>query len=125
MQANSDAFQMSSTAAKGKMASSPAPNGRPDRPGRLQQPDNDDEDDDDAFSGSHSSSEDVSEDEEGDELTPALDAAILQTLRKIRSGKGVYEKEDVMAEALREAEDRAKGMRALQRTGKTAKIKVS
>ena len=107
-----------------------APNGGPQsrsaRTARSGQYDDDDDDADDlAERYPSSSSEDVTEDEEGDELTPALDAAILQTLRKIRSGKGVYEKEDVMAEALRGAEERAKEMMGLHRTGKSAKSKVS
>lgn len=39
---------------------------------------------------------DEGEDEYGEELTPAMDAAILRTLRMIRSGKGVYEGERVI-----------------------------
>jgi hypothetical protein len=39
---------------------------------------------------------DEEEDEYGEELTPAMDAAILRTLRLIRSGKGVYEGEKVI-----------------------------
>ena len=54
-----------------------------------------------------SSSEDVTEDEHGFELTPALDAAILRTLGKIKRREGVYGSEDVLKEALREAETRA------------------
>lgn len=52
------------------------------------------------------SSEDVTEDEDGVDLTPALDAAILRTLAKIRNKKGVYEGEDVLADELKEAEDK-------------------
>ena len=79
--------------------------------------------DDDAETIVSISSEDVTEDEEGDELTPALDAAILQTLRKIKSGQGVYGKEQVLAEALKNAEIRA-GAFASSRTQADAKQKV-
>lgn len=70
--------------------------------------------DDDDYS---SSSEDVSEDEFGEELTPALDAAILQTLGKIKRKEGVYSGENVLQEALKEAEKKAGslGVKTLQR----------
>ncbi|ORX37669.1 hypothetical protein BD324DRAFT_622820 [Kockovaella imperatae] len=81
------------------------------------------DDSEDSGEESASSSEDVTEDEEGDELTPAMDAAILQTLKKIRSGRGVYEQEDVMAEALREAEERVKSLGGLEKMKREAKSK--
>lgn len=40
------------------------------------------------------------------DLTPALDAAILRTLAKIRNKRGVYEGEDVLADELKEAEEK-------------------
>lgn len=43
-----------------------------------------------------SDSEDVTEDEDGVELTPALDAAILRTLGMIRRKEGVYGNEQVL-----------------------------
>jgi hypothetical protein len=46
-------------------------------------------------SGSEDES-DEEEDEYGEELTPAMDAAILRTLRMIRSGEGVYGSEKVI-----------------------------
>lgn len=61
----------------------------------------------DSDSGSETdSSEDVTEDEDGVDLTPALDAAILRTLAKIRNKKGVYEGEEVLANELKEAEEK-------------------
>ncbi|WWD04222.1 hypothetical protein V865_002290 [Kwoniella europaea PYCC6329] len=74
----------------------------------------------DPLSGSESESEsdysssDVTEDEDGDELTPALDAAILRTLSKIKRKEGVYGKEDVLQEELKKAQERAeaKGIKA-------------
>lgn len=64
-----------------------------------------------------SSSEDVTEDEFGEELTPALDAAILQTLGRIKRKEGVYGTENVLQEALKEAERRAGslGVQSLKR----------
>lgn len=62
------------------------------------------EDDDDAASDSSS---DVTEDEEGTDLTPALDAAILRTLGKIRRGEGVYEGENVLETELEQAKAEA------------------
>ena len=53
------------------------------------------------------SSSDVTEDEHGFELTPALDAAILRTLGKIRRREGVYGSENVLQEALAEAQVQA------------------
>ena len=53
--------------------------------------DHDDDDDDDETDES-----DEEEDEYGEELTPAMDAAILRTLRMIRSGEGVYGDEKVI-----------------------------
>ena len=50
-----------------------------------------DQDDDDETDES-----DEEEDEYGEELTPAMDAAILRTLRMIRSGEGVYGDEKVI-----------------------------
>lgn len=52
------------------------------------------------------SSEDVTEDEDGVDLTPALDAAILRTLAKIRNKRGVYEGENVLDDELKEAEEK-------------------
>ncbi|WVW86838.1 hypothetical protein I302_108893 [Kwoniella bestiolae CBS 10118] len=74
----------------------------------------------DPISGSESepesdySSSDVTEDEDGDELTPALDAAILRTLSKIKRKEGVYGKENVLQEELKKAQERAeaKGIKA-------------
>jgi hypothetical protein len=43
-----------------------------------------------------SDSEDVTEDEDGVELTPALDAAIMRTLGMIRRKEGVYGDEQVL-----------------------------
>ncbi|KAK4684486.1 protein KRI1, partial [Tremellales sp. Uapishka_1] len=53
------------------------------------------------------SSSDVTEDEDGTELTPALDAAILRTLTKIKNKQGVYGTDNVLAAELKEAELRA------------------
>lgn len=52
------------------------------------------------------SSEDVTEDEDGMDMTPALDAAILRTLAKIRSKKGLYGGENILADELKEAEEK-------------------
>ena len=52
--------------------------------------DQDDDDDDETDES------DEEEDEYGEELTPAMDAAILRTLRMIRSGEGVYGDEKVI-----------------------------
>jgi protein KRI1 len=52
-------------------------------------------------------STDVEEDEEGADLTPALDAAILRTLGKIRRGEGVYEGENVLETELEQAKAEA------------------
>jgi protein KRI1 len=61
----------------------------------------------DSDSGSETdSSEDVTEDEDGVDLTPALDAAILRTLAKIRNKRGVYEGENVLENELKEAEEK-------------------
>jgi protein KRI1 len=57
----------------------------------------------------------VEEDEDGEGLTPALDAAILSTLGRIRRKEGVYGSENVLAEALKEAEQKAKGLVNVQR----------
>lgn len=57
----------------------------------------------------------MEEDEDGEELTPALDAAILSTLGRIRRKEGVYGSENVLAEALKEAEQKAKGLVNVQR----------
>ena len=73
------------------------------RPGKGAPPSASSSDD----SGSETdSSEDVTEDEDGVDLTPALDAAILRTLAKIRNKRGVYEGENVLADELKEAEDK-------------------
>lgn len=66
---------------------------------------------------STSSSDTVEEDEFGEELTPALDAAILQTLGRIKRKEGVYGSENVLQEALQAAEKRAGslGVKALKR----------
>jgi protein KRI1 len=53
----------------------------------------------DARSGSEDES-DEEEDEYGEELTPAMDAAILRTLRMIRKGEGVYGDEKVIEREL-------------------------
>ncbi|WWC73610.1 uncharacterized protein I206_107582 [Kwoniella pini CBS 10737] len=60
-------------------------------------------------SGSESdySSSDVTEDEDGAELTPALDAAILRTLSKIKRKEGVYGTENVLQEELTRAQEKA------------------
>ncbi len=65
--------------------------------------------------GSESSSEDVTEDEHGDELTPALDAAMLRTLGRIKRREEVYGTEDVLNEALRDAEARAGALKVQSR----------
>ncbi|KAH8080203.1 hypothetical protein HD553DRAFT_317672 [Filobasidium floriforme] len=54
---------------------------------------------------------DEEEDEYGEELTPAMDAAILRTLRLIRSGKGVYEGEKVIEEALKDTSIQAETLK--------------
>ncbi|WVF68419.1 hypothetical protein IAT40_003184 [Kwoniella sp. CBS 6097] len=65
--------------------------------------------DEESASGSESnySSSDVTEDEDGDELTPALDAAILRTLSKIKKKEGVYGSENVLQEELKRAQEKA------------------
>ncbi|RXK37989.1 hypothetical protein M231_04775 [Tremella mesenterica] len=73
--------------------------------------------DSESDAGSDSSSE-VEEDEDGDELTPALDAAILRTLHKIRNKQGVYEGEDVLANELKQAEQRARSLNLPSNTEK-------
>jgi protein KRI1 len=55
----------------------------------------------------YDSESDVTEDEDGLDLTPALDAAILRTLGKIRRGEGVYNAEKVLEEELAQAEAEA------------------
>ncbi len=50
----------------------------------------------DLLSNDDSSSEDETEDEDGAELTPAMDAAILRTLAKIRQKDGVYGTENIL-----------------------------
>ncbi|WVQ84513.1 hypothetical protein IAT38_006667 [Cryptococcus sp. DSM 104549] len=69
---------------------------------------------DDYSSDYSSSSSDVTEDEDGTELTPALDAAILRTLSKIRKKEGVYGGEDVLQEELKRAQETAekRGLKA-------------
>jgi protein KRI1 len=51
-------------------------------------------DNDDYSNGSSSSDE--TEDEDGEELTPAMDAAILRTLAKIKRKDGVYGTENIL-----------------------------
>jgi protein KRI1 len=80
----------------------------------------------DSDSGSETdSSEDVTEDEDGVDLTPALDAAILRTLAKIRNKNGVYEGENVLANELKEAEEKVikAGIKAMP--NRREEIKVS
>lgn len=80
----------------------------------------------DSDSGSETdSSEDVTEDEDGVDLTPALDAAILRTLAKIRNKSGVYEGENVLANELKEAEEKVikAGIKAMP--NRREEIKVS
>jgi len=76
---------------------------------------------------SQSSSEDVTEDELGTELTPALDAAILQTLGRIKRGEGVYGEEDVLGDAFRQAEARARALKFRPMAGvqKAEKVPLS
>lgn len=62
----------------------------------------------DSESDYESSSDDTIEDEDGDELTPAMDAAILRTLAKIRKKDGVYDGVDILQTELAAAEERAK-----------------
>ncbi len=50
----------------------------------------------DSDASDYSSSSDETEDEDGEELTPALDAAILRTLQKIKRKEGVYGSENVL-----------------------------
>ena len=71
------------------------------------------------------SSEDVTEDEDGVDLTPALDAAILRTLAKIRNTRGVYEGENVLENELKEAEEKviSAGIKAMP--NRKEEIKVS
>lgn len=79
-----------------------------------------------ASSGSETdSSEDVTEDEDGVDLTPALDAAILRTLAKIRNKRGVYEGENVLENELKEAEEKviSAGIKAMP--NRREEIKVS
>lgn len=51
---------------------------------------------DDEEDGAVDSESDEDEDDYGEELTPAMDAAILRTLRMIRRGEGVYGNEKVL-----------------------------
>lgn len=70
------------------------------------------------------SSEDVTEDEDGVDLTPALDAAILRTLAKIRNKKGVYEGENVLENELKEAEEKviSAGIKAMPNRREEIKV---
>ncbi|ODN99162.1 hypothetical protein I350_07320 [Cryptococcus amylolentus CBS 6273] len=62
----------------------------------------------DYSSDDSSSSEDVTEDEDGAELTPAMDAAILRTLRKIKGKEGdIYGKENIIQAELKKAQELA------------------
>jgi hypothetical protein len=66
----------------------------------------------------------VTEDEDGFELTPALDAAILRTLGKIRRGEGVHGAEKVLEEELGRAEKEAE-RRGVRRREHRTEEKVS
>jgi hypothetical protein len=66
----------------------------------------------------------VTEDEDGLELTPALDAAILRTLGKIRRGEGVHGAEKVLEEELGRAEKEAE-RRGVRRREHRTEEKVS
>jgi protein KRI1 len=70
------------------------------------------------------SSEDVTEDEDGVDLTPALDAAILRTLAKIRNKRGVYEGENVLENELKEAEEKviSAGIKAMPNRREEIKV---
>jgi protein KRI1 len=70
------------------------------------------------------SSEDVTEDEDGVDLTPALDAAILRTLAKIRNKRGVYEGENVLEDELKEAEEKviSAGIKAMPNRKEEIKV---
>jgi hypothetical protein len=70
------------------------------------------------------SSEDVTEDEDGIDLTPALDAAILRTLAKIRNKRGVYEGENVLENELKEAEEKvvSAGIKAMPNRREEIKV---
>ena len=72
------------------------------------------------------SSEDVTEDEDGVDLTPALDAAILRTLAKIRNKRGVYEGENVLENELKEAEEKviSAGIKAMPNRKEEIKVSV-
>ncbi|KAJ9118179.1 hypothetical protein QFC22_004083 [Naganishia vaughanmartiniae] len=75
--------------------------------------------DDDAQSEIQDDSEDSEEDEEGEELTPALDAAIMRTLAMIRKkDEGVYGSGNVLQEQLRRAEVEAQKLRLSEKKGK-------
>ncbi len=75
--------------------------------------------------GSESES-DVTEDEDGTELTPALDAAILRTLSKIkRKEEGVYGDANVLEEELRQAQERAGKLGLTTGFAQKSKDKVS
>ncbi|KAJ9094327.1 hypothetical protein QFC19_008013 [Naganishia cerealis] len=66
----------------------------------------------DAESVIEDDSEDEEEDEEGEELTPALDAAIMRTLAMIRKkDEGVYGSGNVLEEQLRRAEVEAQKLK--------------
>jgi hypothetical protein len=71
------------------------------------------------------SSEDVTEDEDGVDLTPALDAAILRTLAKIRNKRGVYEGENVLENELKEAEEKviSAGIKAMPNRKEEIKVR--
>lgn len=69
------------------------------------------------------SSDDTIEDEDGEELTPAMDAAILRTLSKIRRKDGVYSGENILAAELANAQKvaEARGL-ALRKAKKEDKV---
>ncbi|KAJ9099775.1 hypothetical protein QFC21_003773 [Naganishia friedmannii] len=75
--------------------------------------------DENAESQIEDDSEDEEEDEEGEELTPALDAAIMRTLAMIRKkDEGVYGSGNVLEEQLRRAEVEAQKLRLSETKGK-------
>lgn len=94
-------------------------------PARPELAGSDDTDD----SASTSSSDDATEDEDGAELTPALDAAIMRTLGMIKRKEGVYGQERVLEEAMRLAQAEAgrlgQGVVGAGAAGGKSKAKVS
>ncbi|BEJ13502.1 hypothetical protein CspHIS471_0306760 [Cutaneotrichosporon sp. HIS471] len=76
---------------------------------------------------SSDSSDDTVEDEDGEELTPAMDAAILRTLAKIRKKDGVYGTDKILETELATAQaaagERGLGARAAQKAEKPFLLK--